>query len=460
MSAADETRVHRLDGEEALAIRPDRGVLVHARVAHWTLALRAVRAAPASVARAGAVGAPAMQAAPTRAGEERAAEGKAGAPRGARARAIVAHLVLPTAADASSLGAVGPTPPVVAQACVCRATPMPRAARYAVGDLTERPIEAVGAVARAIDAHAVQPAAGRRARTRRAVVATPALFALASAAGTTVAQAPAVAAAAARARELRAVDAAIARRTCARAVLAASATPEAVACARALLAGDTLPAACALARAVDAHAVAGAVGRRRAHALLAAVAIPARVTHARVTRFAHAAPGASRRAHDLATVGTAKASVAMAPLGTGAGIDAHAMAVAIVRAGGHGAPRAVPGRLAQADGRHVGRARQRLRPAERRSVTAGAMAIAAIDCVACPSERLLGGLRAREERADGRGGVDEQGECEDPHPQETVLTTRPVQRDKNEDVDVRAVRYVVLRLTFVQYVLRAAAAQS
>ena len=98
MSAADETRVHRLDGEEALAIRPDRGVLVHARVAHWTLALRAVRAAPASVARAGAVGAPAMQAAPTRAGEERAAEGKAGAPRGARARAIVAHLVLPTAA--------------------------------------------------------------------------------------------------------------------------------------------------------------------------------------------------------------------------------------------------------------------------------------------------------------------------------------------------------------------------
>lgn len=181
MAAADETRAHRLDSEEALAIRPDRGVLVHARVAHWTLALRAVRATPASVARAGAVGAPAMRAAPTRAREEGAAEGKAGAPRGARARAIVAHLVLPAAADAPSLGAVGPTPPVVAQASVCRASPMPRAARCAVGNLTEKPIEAVGAVAGAIDAHAVQPAAGRRARTRRAVVATPALFALAPA---------------------------------------------------------------------------------------------------------------------------------------------------------------------------------------------------------------------------------------------------------------------------------------
>lgn len=396
VAAADETRAHRLDGEEALAIRPDRGVLVHARVAHWTLALRAVRAAPASVARAGAVGAPAMRAAPTRAREEGAAEGKAGAPRGARARAIVAHLVLPTAADAPSLGAVGTTPPVVAQAFVCRASPMPRAARCAVGNLTEKPIEAVGAVACAIDAHAVQPAAGRRARTRRAVVATPALFALAPAAGTSVTQAPAVAAAAARARELRAVDAAVARRTRARAVLAASATPEAVACARALLAGDALPAARALACAVDAHAVAGAVGRRRAHALPTAVTIPARIALARVIRFAHAAPGASRRAHDLAAVGTAKASVAMAPLGTGAGIDAHAVAVAIVRAGGHGAPRAAPGRLAQADGRHIGRARQRLRPTERRSVTAGAMAIAAIDFVACPSERLLSGLRTWE----------------------------------------------------------------
>jgi hypothetical protein len=43
------------------------------------------------------------------------------------------------------------------------------------------------------------------------------------------------------------------------------------------------------------------------------------------------------------------------------------------------------------------------------------MAIAAIDFVACPSERLLSGLRAWEQRADGRGGVDEQGDDnEDP----------------------------------------------
>jgi hypothetical protein len=34
--------------------------------------------------------------------------------------------------------------------------------------------------------------------------------------------------------------------------------------------------------------------------------------------------------------------------------------------------------------------------------------------------------------------VDEQGECEDPHPQETVLTTRPVQRDRMKMQSIRS----------------------